>query len=496
MDFGIGFVELAIGDDRDPAPISLVPPHPDRARDQTYLVLVAHLQQRLTGGDKQMIDDLVTALHFHIIVPEFQDHSAIEELQQVCWGFLQNSNYRANGVIAGNFQQALVMSLLDDLDRKTSPLEKAAHPDAVFFPGVSSDKASGDIELDLVLPPNYLVSTGLWINAGAMGVISSQESDILVQIGSHERSLLNCRGPWHRWPLATIDFPIVPGSNQVLSQFGGPVYFSSTSKTTRSAKFVFQGFLRAPRFVLGTPAVYERSKDAGALWGELVTKYTCITLLSADLHRLASAQPTIAAFDQAIVAVTNFLSYQIVRPYRILFDHDITPGKEIAAFPISLSYEDLNDVFPADGQPTLGLIRALTSIGIVSLRDGCYNGITEYALASVAVFSVLTKKTETVNPLEGPLALQSPLFRLLWVAHTQIGEPIIENLLKKTREPETPVYDDSEDKWLQFVTDISESSHFNFVPLLKSVHPISANLGAALEQYKPPPLSIPWSMGL
>jgi hypothetical protein len=273
------------------------------------------------------------------------------------------------------------------------------------------------------------------------------------------------------------------GKNSIQSPFGGIVYLAGKEQT--NVRLTFRGFWSHPTYDCENPDVYERTKNSGAPWGEIVSKSVIFVVPSHTLREIAVKPACLSTFEELVHELVTFLSSSVVRPHRIVFDEDVDPGHSIPGYPIFLSLTDLDGVFAA-AQPTAGLMHALTMIGIGSIREGYFDDPTERALAEVAAFASYTNLRGSVGNIEPG----SPLARVLWTIHRQLNEKIISTVIQKSQEWDLNAEESLEDRWLRFVRELSDTARFNFAPMIKPIRPISLNVCSHLERYRTPPQSI------
>jgi hypothetical protein len=124
---------------------------------------------------------------------------------------------------------------------------------------------------------------------------------------------------------------------------------------------------------------------------------------------------------------------------------------------------------------------------MLCLREGCFDPLTEHALAAFAAHRLFRKLFKAYDPLETPIVEVPPLFFELWNIHGRVDNRIIPELLKRSQEPDCVVYDVPEDRWLAFVKDLCFLAKMDFGHMFRKIKPITLALGTSLSTLRPAP---------
>jgi hypothetical protein len=200
--------------------------------------------------------------------------------------------------------------------------------------------------------------------------------------------------------------------------------------------------------------------------------------------------PGLARFlDRCVKLMAVSMSYTPIRPYRVVFDID-TLGNQVG-YPVFLSLDYVKDLLLETEQETQGLFRLLHSLAIVSMREGCFDSVTETALAHLVTNLVLKGIFPDFDPATSSACPEEPLlYRELWLIHSQINPFSLLQLLKDAQKPDAEVHSLPEDMWISFVQDLSYRSKFNLSGILGKVRPIPMNLVNLLKELPNPFVSV------
>lgn len=79
------------------------------------------------------------------------------------------------------------------------------------------------------------------------------------------------------------------------------------------------------------------------------------------------------------------------------------------------------------------------------------------------------------------------LFEELWLINLKVNNKVIPNIIAKSQNSDSPVYDVPEDRWIAFVRDLCFTIQLNFLPVLEKLRPIPLNLATTLNTLKVAP---------
>jgi hypothetical protein len=488
--FGLAFACCSISDERGVSRTPSLVPQFDRARGHLFPHLVERFRSYVQNPSNDFaLDNLVTAITYHIKVREFHDDDRICELVEIAWDFLRKTAYRtADNLIAPKVTHAVVIVFLEELWRRLPVERLGAHPDADLFPGRANSPVENSVDVAVAMRGGELVPTGWWLNAGVFGTIECPDppEGLEVQVGVHSKALFVNEGPWHRWPSVQSSTIVQSGTTVVFSQFGGIVsLFVARELPSAPLHMTFSNFSRYPVVDAHDISVWDATRGFDAPWAEIICKTVIITLPSSELRKLHDVSKAAEFIENQIVILARIVHYGITRPYRIAFDVDCFGDPE-AGYPISLIIADIPEILTRPVRPTPGLCRLLLNVAIASFPDCCFDPMTEKALASWAVSLTFAEAYGEFDPLNH-LPIEWPvLFPEIWTIHTKIAPGAIAELLSRAQRKDSVYFDSPEDQWLNFVKTLSDLAKYNFVPLLKEVRLIPLSLAVDLEQYKRP----------
>lgn len=450
-----------------------------------------------TDLDTAQLDDLVTALRYHVIMCGPEQYEILNEILQDAYNHLVNTGYRTEQGLCPLISHCIMSTFIPDLISKLPAKYIKASPDAEDFPGLCPMSAVGNHELEVRLHEESWISTGLWLPAGTVGeVITRENLDKLfsVQVGSHTESLLSMQGPWKRWPVVYQMFDIDPsGTTQIASPFGGIVYITvrelSENDETR-VKLKFNGFARHPRAVIGKPEVWEQSQNFEVPWGEMCSKTVIFTMPTEEIRKVGDIDAVLTHVDEIVSHVIEFMNASMNRPYRVVFDLQLPGNKAESEYPIVLDIKDLDDIITNYNKPTVAMFELIARVALLSIREAYFDSLVENAISNLVACIIFNEFFPGFDPNIFKDYTFPPLFAELWVLHQHINKDLIKNLLSLSQAPDAPFFDSDEDMWTQFVKDVSVIGKYNFTKLLERVRPIPLNLSKTLQELPNPPIRV------
>ncbi|KAK8887734.1 hypothetical protein M9Y10_038788 [Tritrichomonas musculus] len=539
--FGLSFTYCSLSEDTSTPFAVNVHESFDATKKYIFYSLVDQFNRFINSGtcssDSAYLDDLVTELRYNILVSGKDQIHLILLLIDLCWQYLKLTEYKLeNGLICPDIYHVIIIILLLDLYQK-QPIDCIIpSPEASTFPGLAYDVEPEDIKVSLQLQDESIISTGLWLQPGVVSCLHLHDTSCLanksrclfIQVGSHSLSLLAKQGPWKRWPNVVNSFKIEEKKDekgednnnnaneveiQFISRFGGIVYIAVSSfpdefyntdlnekeaekdetekNEVPSSNPLFEGtfekVVHYPIAVYNDKNVYLKTKDLNVPWGELVSKSIIFTLPSKYLKQIDDFDKLFGRIEEIIKILSDFMNYPIVRPYRIVFDIETVDDRPVAHYPIVMLEDDINDILFSTDKPTAGLFRCLMMLALVSVRDGCFDHLTEDALSAFVAAHVFKKLFPSFDPIEKPLFQMPVLFEELWLINLKVNNKVIPNIIAKSQNSDSPVYDVPEDRWIAFVRDLCFTIQLNFLPVLEKLRPIPLNLATTLNTLKVAP---------
>jgi hypothetical protein len=447
--------------------------------------------------DAAQLDDLVTALRYHVLVCGEEQNILLHSIYEQAFSFLKKTGYHSANGICPQVTHCIMVVLIQDIISKLPVELITSSPEAKQFPGLCKPSSISNHELEVRLHEESWISTGLWLPNGLIGEIISHTgtmSNLHIQVGSHTESLLTRQGPWKRWPVVFATFEISGEITRIATPFGGIVYIAVQdldSETEHRAKLSFHGFARHPRAVIGKPEIWEQSKDFGVPWSELYSKTLIFTLPTNDLKRIDDIDPVLTHLDDIVAHVTQFMSYTMNRPYRVVFDVQLANDSIECEYPIVVPLDDLDDIIFNHNQPTVALFKLVARVALVSIREDYFDPLVEVAIANLVSCVIFNEFFPGFDPNIFKDFAFPPLFPELWLIHQHLNSNLIKNLLAMSQLPDAPVFDSTEDMWITFVKDISSMGNYNFTKLLERARPIPLNLTKTLQELPYPPIRVP-----
>ncbi len=202
--------------------------------------------------------------------------------------------------------------------------------------------------LRMLYPPGNWHSTGLYAPAGSVVTIEVPEGteNLDVQIGAHTDNLSG-KTTWERVPVVALRKELQPGTNKIVSPYGGLIYLIPTkSKADTEATVSISGAVNAPYFVLGETTNEEWNntiKNYQAPWAELQGEHVILTLPTDVIKNVDNPEELMTKWDQMIgkynelvgVGPNKPLPHRSPdRPHRYVFDIQISNGLMHAGYPI------------------------------------------------------------------------------------------------------------------------------------------------------------------
>ena len=230
-------------------------------------------------------------------------------------------------------------AMLATLKRKNAYLADAeknwpADPAAVTYPGLAkagAAKIEKTLRLDLAIPKWH--STGVYAVAGEpISVTIPAEAlgkGLKVRVGTTADDL-SAMSEWKRFPLVTVEIPLVKAVTTFASPFGGLVYIDVPFNLKGETTAEISGGIMAPWFKAGrdtAAAFIAECAATGAPWGEIETKDFVVTSQIEGLRRVDDPQ-WIADFWQKVMEADQALAQWPVRRSheRICSDVQLTGG--------------------------------------------------------------------------------------------------------------------------------------------------------------------------
>jgi len=494
--FNLSFTYCLLNEDLETFENIQVPSSYTYVRDSNFIPLLAKFKAivKQSHVETTALDDLVTTLRYYIMVCDESHNDQLIEISNYAWDFLKKSGYQVGEKIFPDIKQGIVVVLLLDLITKLQPEQVEPVPEHIFFPGKTGDVTLGDFELDINLQNSTWISTGLWLPAGVVAEVECENPlpNTHIQIGSHHESLLPKPGPWKRWPSTVTVTQLSERVNKVVTAFGGIVYvsvnnFLPTENDNKKVHIKFHNFTEYPQFKFNDPSVWERTKDIDVPWGEIDVGSVIFTLPTKDIHRITDFNIIKEKFDVISKGISDYMSYVAERPYRFVFDIELPEDCPSCGYPLVFNIEDIEGILMNFSSPTTQLFTAVTLMTIVSLREDCFEQVTETAIATIATSVIFQKLFPGFDPLEFTGIALPTSFHELWEIQCKVDPTLIPKTLAKFQDPNYQVSEVPEDMWISYVREMCKIGQRDFTKLLERSRPIPLNISISLQGLPPYP---------
>ncbi|OHT03062.1 hypothetical protein TRFO_29622 [Tritrichomonas foetus] len=435
--------------------------------------------------EETKLDDLVTSLRFYLMVIGDNHQNSVSLLVNETWTFLNNTGLICEKGIAPQVIHGICMILLTQLLYKV-PFSKFDAFDKTDFPGDSGEIELSNHNLHLSIGSFAWFSTGLWLPKGKIGKIriKTPMPFLHVQIGSHQDSLLSKAGPWKRFPVVIMSYPLDQLEFEISSPFGGIIYIVAEmlpDPTLSEVDIEFEGFGKHPQAIMEQPNVWKETKNLDVPWTELESSTFILTVPTKFLKEHESdIDSYFNIFDRLINEIMTFTSCNLIRPYRIVFDIELVNDEPGCSYPLVFSLDDLERILVVE-QPTKQLFTLMTILTNISVRENCFDLSTETAIATVSACSAIKSVWPNSNPLVFLEGDTPGLFNELWDLHIHYDSTVLPKTLAVFQDPEFQIIDTPEDMWILFVRELCRIGKKNFTPALQRARPIPLNISISLQ---------------
>jgi hypothetical protein len=346
--------------------------------------------------------------------------------------------------------------------------------------------------LSLAISEQAWASTGLWLPAGKVATVEYNDEghDLAIQIGSHQESLAVKSGPWKRWPMTVWVARLSKPATEVASPFGGIVYVNSGlgQRAIEPVTIKFRGFTKCPMADPSRPELWEETKESSVPWGELVAGNIIFTLPAPELKNITNMQVIADKYEIIVESIVSYLSYQMLHPYRVVFDVDLPENQACCGYPLVFHVNEIEQLLCDFEHPTPALFTAVTLLAIVSIRENCFDSATETAIATITSSVIFGKLFPGFDPLEfseeTQIALPT-LFHELWEIHSRFDAALIPATMAIFQNPEYPVAEVADDMWAVFVRQLCKLGQRDFTKLLERSKPIPLNCSSSMSGLPP-----------
>lgn len=198
------------------------------------------------------------------------------------------------------------------------------------------------------IPPGNWLSTGLYAPAGETVTIEVPEGveNLDIQVGAHTDNLMG-KDSWQRVPIVTYRQALEVGTNEIMSPYGGLVYFIPTESIADTKEIItISGVVNAPYFNINETTNEEWNetiKHYEAPWAELQGRQIILTLPTEVVKDVEDPEALMTKWDQMIDQYDELVGVgsdkdlphrSIDRPHRFVFDIQVGAGLMHAGYPM------------------------------------------------------------------------------------------------------------------------------------------------------------------
>ena len=488
--FGLAYTMCAISPEKAPSEIITLPQY-DYIGNVRLPDILEYLRDRRENEINpdvhdsallERVDDLVTAVRYYVIVSGEMQFNILVEMYTSALNYLKKIGYRNDNLLCPETMHNVIAILLEDILAKLPISSITVHPDADIFPGIMDDLDFGEYEIQITLLKERLISTGFWVAPGKIAYIEcdGKYSNVSLQIGIHNSPILTKPGPYKRWPTVITTFEISQGKIEVATPFGGMLFVAVTElpdelEGTRM-KMICKNVAMYPMYSLVEKDIYENTKNSKVKWGEISCQTAIITLKTEDLQKIPDIEKSATFIDKLIRNISDFLSYEIQRPYRIVFDYDHANEEFEEWYPITVLTGDFDGIFIDINHPNYSLFHLLEKISRVSLCSSVFDSDVETALSNLSAMHTFREIYPDFDPHNFNFFKPPLLFEELWEIYTKIDIDIIKNVVKVSQDSNFDENAVDEDKWITFLHNLCKVSNMNLTSLFQNAKSIPLNL--------------------
>jgi hypothetical protein len=362
------------------------------------------------------------------------------------------------------------------LNAAIPPEHVKAIPEHADFPGSAGEVTLRDIVVTVELTPCAWATTGLWVPAGVVATVDAPDAgreDVSIQIGSHDENLLAKPGPWKRWPTTVSVVPLLAGRMQIANPFGGIVYIvAGAIEERRKLTLAFHSVYVHPTLDVADPRPWEETKDSTAPWAEIVTKNVIFTVPRAFLPSIKDTEAIGTVYDGLTEGLAAFLSFTIVRPFRIVFDVDLPDENPTCGYPLVFPIDACADLLTELSAPSFPLFNATMMMGVISLREGYFDPTAETVFGTIAASVVLGGLFPAFDARNFAEISLPSMFCELWDIHTRFDPKLIPRTLALMQDPAITPPGSGDQARADFVRELCKLGGRDFTKLLERSRPI------------------------
>ena len=488
-EFGLGFPSTGLLVGPVNAPYTKVNPHFSVLSKYTFSQLSKTLMDVLNKSeiDISELDSCVTAVRYNVsCMPQSSDPNLLA-IENAAYGYLKSHNYETEEGYCSTVFHGVVSVLLCEAQAKMSASCFVGQDFSERFPGKASEEPDGNdvVSVQLTIQREGWVSTGYWLPAGVMATISTESEfppGLVIQVGMHAEAIFQKEGPWQRWPIITTSFDFKP-TTEIANPFGGMIYIILDHQLPEkiTLDLSIDHVFPYPRFSLSDPSIWDKTRDRGAPWAEVETKYVTFVAPARIVRAAKSLKDNAKMIDDLIESVLEFLDDKEEHSFRCVFDVELIEGP-VCGYPIIMGVDQCDSFFD-EIVPSESLFVLTTFIGMLSLPEGAFDPGKESSLACAATCSAFLKKWPDVSPLDFSRDMLPPHFNELWNIYKKDNGKALTEAMGKIRTIRCTDSSD-DDLWTVFINEIQVKTGLDLNHLLdmdqQKVDPAQGNMIATM----------------
>ena len=451
----------------------------------TFKVLCRRLISILEKSEIELneLDSIVTELRYNALCMKQSFNEDLIAVERAAFSYLKSHNYETNEGYCPDVIHSVLSVLLCEIRSKMAAECFQGVDLSNRFPGRAFEEPDDNdfVDIHLTLQKEGWISTGYWVTAGVISNVSvesvtigdnvitrdeimqmsvdnnnvlNQIPQIVLQIGMHTEALFTKEGPWKRWPVITSTFELKEDL-QIANPFGGILYIvmSQSSDKPFAVDLKIDHVFPYPRFDFSDPEVWEATRERGAPWSEVVSKYATFVAPVRTVRAAKNLNNSVALVDELIEMTLDYLSDTAAHNYICVFDVELLDGP-VCGYPIIMSINDADQLLN-EQTPTEAMFVFITFIGMLALPEGVFDSGIESSLACAAACAVFLKKWPNSNPLDFSHNILPPQFNEIWDLIKNDNGESFKEAMKKVRALHDENPDpDSLNGWHTFINEI------------------------------------------
>ena len=441
----------------------------------TFNSLAARLKSVLQKPEIEIseLDSCVTAVRYNVLCMPQSINENLMDLYKVCYDYLKQNNFETNEGYCADIYQSILSVLICEIQSKLAAACFAGQDLSERFPGKASEEPDqNDVAtIHLDLQHEGWISTGYWLTAGCVATVTveqiqtqnetitadmmiqkdeAEELDgdtnqpdylqqippLVLQVGMHTEAIYTKEGPWKRWPIITNTFDLREVT-EIANPFGGMIYIvlSQHSDKPFSIDLKMDHVFPYPKFDVNDPNVWEETKDRGAPWAEVRTKYCSFVAPARTVRAAKDLKENATIIDTVVASVLRFLADNAEHNFLTVFDCELIDAP-ICGYPIILPIESTEELLNETG-PTETLFLLVTFIAMLSLPEGTFEPEKESSLACTAACAAFLETWPNISPLDYSKDMLPPKFNELWTIYKKDGGKNLTKAMSKIRRMRT-----------------------------------------------------------